>query len=225
MGEEPFELIPELCGLMYNLGWATGTGGGFSMKVGENYYIAPSGVQKERIKSNDIFVLNKDREIVVSPGRGLKLSECTPLFFLAYNHRNSGAVLHSHSQAAVLISMLYENEFRMTHYEMLKGILVGNGPNSYNYYDVLVVPIIENTDRECELSESLEKAIIDYPQTNAVIVRRHGVYIWGPTWQKTKSMAECYHYLFELAIKLKQLGIDPSLCPEDSPYKEKSITY
>jgi len=57
-----------------------------------------------------------------------------------------------------------------------------------------------------------------------VIVRRHGVYIWGPTWQKTKSMAECYHYLFELAIKLKTCGygIDPSVVPEDSPYQDKS---
>jgi hypothetical protein len=30
--EHPRQLIPEICQLMYNLGWVTGTGGGMSMK-------------------------------------------------------------------------------------------------------------------------------------------------------------------------------------------------
>jgi len=28
----------------------------------------------------------------------------------------------------------------------------------------------------------------DYPETSAVIIRRHGMYVWGPTWQRTKGM-------------------------------------
>jgi len=30
--ENPRELIPKLCSLMYSLGWATGTGGGMSIR-------------------------------------------------------------------------------------------------------------------------------------------------------------------------------------------------
>jgi hypothetical protein len=37
-----------------------------------------------------------------------------------------------------------------------------------------VVPIIENTARECELTDRLRQAIADYPRANAVLVRRHG---------------------------------------------------
>jgi methylthioribulose-1-phosphate dehydratase len=56
---------------------------------------------------------------------GFKESQCTPLFFNAYNMRNAGAVIHTHSQNAVMITLLYKDEFRITHQEMIKGIKRG----------------------------------------------------------------------------------------------------
>ncbi|CEG78507.1 Putative Methylthioribulose-1-phosphate dehydratase [Rhizopus microsporus] len=53
----PANLIPELCRLFYNLGWVTGTGGGISIRKGDKVYIAPSGVQKERMEPQDLFVM------------------------------------------------------------------------------------------------------------------------------------------------------------------------
>ncbi|XP_036332593.1 probable methylthioribulose-1-phosphate dehydratase [Rhagoletis pomonella] len=50
--EHPRKLIPELCRQFYHLGWVTGTGGGMSIKYNNEIYIAPSGVQKERIDLN-----------------------------------------------------------------------------------------------------------------------------------------------------------------------------
>lgn len=38
-----------------------------------------------------------------------------------------------------------------------------------------MVPIIENTPFEEDLTDRLEQAIKDYPHTCAVLVRRHGV--------------------------------------------------
>jgi len=52
--------------------------------------------------------------------------------------------------------------------------------------EFLRVPIIENTERECELTERLSNAIIEYPRTQCVLVRNHGVYCWGDNWQHAK---------------------------------------
>ena len=208
--EHPFQLIPELCRQFYRLGWVTGTGGGVSIRLDGRVYVAPSGVQKERIQPEDIFVLAEDGETILEQPRSsrpLKISECTPLFFNAYNIRNAGACLHSHSQNAVLATMLFEKEFRISHVEMVKGITNAVTKNALGFRDTLVVPIIENTDFEKDLTESMKACMIEYPETNAVLVRRHGIYVWGDTWQRAKGMVECLDYLFELGIKMKANGI------------------
>ena len=58
------------------------------------------------------------------------------------------------------------------------------------YHDTLTVPIIENTAHEEDLTSSLEAAMDQYPDTYAVLVRRHGVYVWGDDVQKAKTQAE-----------------------------------
>ena len=88
------------------------------------------------------------------------------------------------------------------------------GIAGHGYYSQCTVPIIENTARECELTESLEKAILSYPETSAVLVRRHGVYVWGKDWIHAKTQAECYEYLFSAAVKLRNLGVDVSKPPQ-----------
>ena len=91
------------------------------------------------------------------------------------------------------------------------------GIAGHGYYDNCTVPIIENTARECELTDRLRQAIRDYPNTQAVLVRRHGVYVWGTTWIQAKTQAECYDYLFESAVKMKALGIDVSKPATSAP--------
>nr|CAI5861557.1 unnamed protein product [Callosobruchus analis] len=107
--EHPKNLIPELCRQFYNLGWVTGTGGGISIKHGDKIYIAPSAVQKERIHPTDMFVQTikgEDLELP-PPEKKLKKSQCTPLFMCAYTMRNAGAVIHTHSKAAVMVTLLF----------------------------------------------------------------------------------------------------------------------
>jgi methylthioribulose 1-phosphate dehydratase / enolase-phosphatase E1 len=39
------------------------------------------------------------------------------------------------------------------------------------------------------------------------------VYVWGNTWIQAKTQAECYDYLFDAAVRMRQLGIDASRPP------------
>lgn len=211
--EHPRKLIPELCKLFYNQGWVTGTGGGISIRDDNKIYIAPSGVQKERVSPDDIFVQTLDGTDLElpPPEKKLKKSQCTPLFLCAYKARNAGAVIHSHSKAAVISTLLFPGkEFRCTHLEMIKGIKNQKLGRNMRYDEELVVPIIENTPFEEDLKDKMAEAIAEYPETCAVLVRRHGVYVWGDTWQQAKTMSECYDYLFDLVNQMKNVGLDPS---------------
>lgn len=205
----PANLIPELCRLFYQLGWVTGTGGGISLRNGDLVYIAPSGVQKERILPEDIFVLLRStREHLRSPEKPLKQSACTPLFFNAYEQRDAGACIHTHSQHAVMATLLWPGkEFKVSHLEMIKGMRMGGMGNALSYLDTLTIPIIENTPDEEDLRFDMEKALKEYPEAPAVLVRRHGTYSWGPTWEKAKGQAECLDYLLEIAVKMRQAGL------------------
>jgi methylthioribulose-1-phosphate dehydratase len=205
MGPEPSPrtLIIELCRQFYAQGWVSGTGGGVSIRQDGRIYVAPSGVQKERIVEDDLYVLDETGAPLEEPaGLDLKPSACTPLFLNAYRLRDAGAVIHSHALSALLVTLVNRDTFECTELEMIKGI------SGYGYHDRLVVPIIENTAHECDLAGSMLVAMRAYPETHAVLVRRHGVYVWGKDWAQAKTHAECYHYLFEATIRMKELGLD-----------------
>ncbi len=205
-------LLVTLCQQFYQLGWVSGTGGGISIRDGDRVYMAPSGVQKERIAPQDVYVLDLDGTPIETPARDdLRVSACAPLFFNAFRMRDAGAVLHSHSINAMLATLIYDHMFEITHLEMMKGI-AGTG-----YHDTLRVPIIENTAHEHELADSMAEAIAKNPAAHAVLVRRHGVYVWGRDWQQAKTHAECYDYLFEAAVRMRQLGFNPAQVPTQSP--------
>jgi len=195
-------LICDLARSFYALGWVSGTGGGICIRDGEHVLVAPSGVQKERMQPDHIFTIALDGAVVDRPADAtLRPSECSSLFLKAINLRAAGAVIHSHSMYAMAATLLFEKEFSISHLEMIKGI------HGMNYGDTLVVPIIENTARECDLADALEDAILRYPSTFAVLVRRHGVYVWGADWIRAKTHAECYEYLFRAAVEMRRMGI------------------
>ncbi|TFK33045.1 Methylthioribulose-1-phosphate dehydratase [Crucibulum laeve] len=217
----PANLIPELCRSFYQLGWVTGTGGGICIRTGDKVYIAPSGVQKERIEPEDIFVLPfpqspyADRVFLRRPARNLKESACTPLFWNSFDLRDAGSCIHTHSQHAVMATLLWTGPvFKISHQEMIKGIRIAGTGKALSYLDTLILPIIENTPNEEDLKDSMAEAMLNYPDAAGVLVRRHGVYVWGSDWEKAKTQTECLDYLFEIGVKMKLAGL-PTLLNED----------
>lgn len=194
-----------------------------SIKVEDKVFVAPSGVQKEDLIVQDVFTLSaEDKDVIIEPPQtsDLKQSACTPLWYEVFKHRpEARSVIHTHSMNAQLVTLLNGDEakeFRITHFEMLKGVM-GHG-----YEDMLVVPIIDNRPTEDLLAEQLGEAVKLYPKTHAVLVRRHGLYVWGDSWKQAKIHAESYDYLFETALKARELGIDFSAKPAISSYDPRT---
>ena len=129
----------------------------------------------------------------------------------AFTKRGAGCCIHTHSQWAVLVTLILEaghqstpngpNVFAMKEIEQIKGISRGGtgsteilegGRKAGNlgYFDTMKIPVIENTPHEEDLTEYLEAAMEEYPDAYAVLVRRHGVYVWGDNVHKAKTQCE-----------------------------------
>jgi methylthioribulose-1-phosphate dehydratase len=92
--------------------------------------------------------------------QGLKESACTPLFWNAFTMRNAGACIHTHSQHAVLLTLLLPRtapSFRISHQEMIKGVRLGGVGKTLRFFDTLEIPIIENTADEEDLTDGMAK--------------------------------------------------------------------
>ncbi|KAM9918245.1 hypothetical protein OXX59_008793 [Metschnikowia pulcherrima] len=234
----PANLICDLCRQFYDNNWVTGTGGGISIRDvdGPNpnvVYIAPSGIQKERLRPKEMFVAELPEKILRSPNQDndkeqispdlaanfkYKPSACTPLFLSIYNLRDAGAVIHTHSQNAVLATMIWEDrlEFKINHQEQIKALpkLELNTETgkiekigSLQNHETMVIPIVDNTPLEEDLTDTLTETLQKYPGATAVLVRRHGIHVWGENIWKAKVYNEAIDYLLELAIKMHQNGI------------------
>ena len=217
--KHPANLICSLSNQFFHKEWCLGTGGAMSIKdVTTNYiYITPSGVQKELMKPKDLYVLTKNKDkndqydIVYSPP--LKISDCSPLFLACHEYKKANAVIHTHSQNSVLITLLFDKEFNISNMEQIKAMPSGKiDPETgkhvnLSFTDNLCIPIIDNKPHEHDLLDSLKEVFEKYPNSCAVLVRRHGLFVWGPTIDKAKIYNESIDYLLGLAIKMHQLNI------------------
>jgi len=187
----------------HQYGWMTGTGGAISMRHGESIFITPSGVLKENVKEDDIFQVTLDGEIIKNPDDStLKFSSCLPNFKHIYTLRPSTtAIYHTHSPLAVLASLLVSgNHLSIRHLQMVKGM------RGHGWDDTLTIPIIENKATEASIADGIEKAVKDNPGVDAVLIRRHGLYVWGTSWEMAKVQVESLEWLFMVCIEMKKMG-------------------
>ncbi len=199
------ELLCELLRLFYDKGWVSGTGGGICGPTTDgNLLLAPTGVHKERVQPDDFFVVSPgDGSIVRDPvTTGLRPSECNSIFCTAVRMRGARSVVHSHALSSVIAAdRAHGSALTIEGFEMLKGI------RGLSNRDAHLVPVIDNTAREFELTDQIEKALADerYASSFCVLVRDHGAYIWGEDVWEAKRHTEVYHWLFE-AVRARQKG-------------------
>jgi methylthioribulose-1-phosphate dehydratase len=210
--QETRELLVELLGVFYSKGWVSGTGGGICGPAdGGGLLLAPTGVHKERIRTNEFFTVDPaDGSILATPDDpALRPSECKTIFTMAARERGARSVVHSHALSAVLAGDLATaqdaDHVAIRDLEMLKGIRgVANR-------DVHLLPVIRNTPREAELTEQLARVLGDprFESSFAVVVADHGAYIWGDDVWEAKRHTEVYHFLFEAVVARRDRQQEP----------------
>lgn len=198
------ELLCELLRAFYERGWVSGTGGGIcALEAPGRLLLAPTGVHKERVLPQDLFVVDPATGAVTEHASDdqLRPSECGDIFRTIIQKRGAGAVVHSHALSAVLACDDADHEIAIEKLEMLKGI-----PGLQNT-DRHLVPVLENTPREPDLTADVDRVLDDerFASAYAIGVRDHGAYIWGADVWEAKKHTEVYHFLFE-AVRARRGG-------------------
>jgi methylthioribulose-1-phosphate dehydratase len=204
------DLKASLCKAMTRIhqrGWCDGTGGNFSCVAGRDpllLLMAPSGVDKGSVVEEALILV--DGQGGVLQGEGQASAE-TQLHLEIVRCTGAGAVLHTHSQAATLLSTLHDpartdpadadaarvqGVAHLVHrdLEMLKGLA------GVTTHDCLVkVPVLSNDQDLKRLSQQASPHLKEAP--HAILIAGHGLYAWGLDLSEAMRHLEIHEFLLE----------------------------
>lgn len=190
--------VAEASRWIYARGWSPATSSNFSERLDDcSIAITVSGKPKGEVSAEDIMRVDLN-------GRALdpkKPSAETLLHTQLYQRDSTiGAVLHTHSLYACLLSMQCQAKGDKTltieGLELLKAF-AGNTTHQMCMH----IPVFANSQDIPSLAAEVEATMVAQQQGHAYLIAGHGVYTWG------KTMAEClrhlealeylFHYLWE----------------------------
>ena len=188
-----------LCAVMAGIhrrGWCDGTGGNFScvqQKEPLELLMAPSGVDKGSVQPKDLIVVDAAGQVIQGTG---KASAETLLHLAIIATTGAGAVLHTHSPSATLLSRLACPQSQgsagitITGLEMLKGL---EGITTHEA--AITVPVLANDQDLAKLSQA---AVPHLPQApHGLLIAGHGLYAWGAHLAMAKRHLEILEFLLE----------------------------
>jgi 2,3-diketo-5-methylthio-1-phosphopentane phosphatase/methylthioribulose-1-phosphate dehydratase len=202
---------------IHQRGWCEGTGGNFSCVLQREplqLLMAPSGVAKGSVPPEKLIVV--DGAGLVRRGLG-KASAETLLHLAIVEQTGAGAVLHTHSQAATLLSQRLGQhqpaELLLSDLEMLKG-LAGISTHA----TTVALPVLPNDQDLERLSAAARPLLSKAPQ--GLLIAGHGLYAWGQDLSSAQRHLEILEFLLEQ--RWRQLLLAPQ---ELTPTEIAGVTH
>jgi methylthioribulose-1-phosphate dehydratase len=181
--------------------WFMGTSGNLSIKVGDNpttFLVTASGKDKSKQTPEDFILVNQQGKPIIETNG--KVSAETGLHLEVYKRTDAGCCLHVHTVDNNIISELYGDKEQVVirRQELIKAF------NIWKQNAQITVPIIENFADLEVLADVFGKAI--QPEIPAVLIRNHGITVWGKSGFEAKKHLEAFEFLFSYLVKLHLIG-------------------
>lgn len=181
--------------------WFPATSGNISIKVSDNpltFLVTASGRDKTKTTPDDFLLVDQNGKPVLETD--LRPSAETLLHTHIYNLTNAACVLHIHTTDNNVITNVYDQEVVLCNQEIIKAL------NIWEEGASIRIPIIENHAHIPTLGEEFRKHI--HEDAGAVLIRNHGITVWGKDGFDTKKRLEAYEFLFQFHIKLLSIKGD-----------------
>jgi methylthioribulose-1-phosphate dehydratase len=187
-------------------GWAPATSTNYSVRLPVEAApaicaITASGIDKDHLDSESVITI--DGEGRPMNGSRLRPSAETPLHLMLYRRANVGAVLHTHSIAAALLSRSAEATGFLTFsgWELLKGL------ERIERHDCEVrLPVFPNSQDMAWLSAHIKPRLPEAEPCHGFLLAGHGLYVWGKTLVDAKRHLEVFEYLLQCEREVRTHG-------------------
>ncbi|GAB2928164.1 methylthioribulose 1-phosphate dehydratase [Rheinheimera gaetbuli] len=192
-----------LCALgrwIANRHWVPATGGNFSIRSGEHSaLVTASGKDKGELSPQDLLPVSWQDSTLSCPGTP---SAETALHARLYQLDPAiKAVLHTHSVQATVFSRLIKDEsYLFCGYEMQKAI---SGNSSHDAPCAL--PLFDNTQDIPLLAQQVAQRWQQQPLNWGLLVRGHGLYVWGRSLDEAKRHLEGWEFLINCELERLKL--------------------
>lgn len=183
---------------LYVAGQVPATGGNFSVRLDAAYMaVTASGRHKGRLAPADVMVTDF---AIRALGSSLKPSDEARLHGQLYEDLpQAGAILHTHSRAATVLSRLERADtLWLRGYELQKAL---EGVTSHEM--PVAIPIVDNTQDIVALAGMVRQRIKDQACC-AYLIRGHGLYTWARTMDACLRHVEALDFLFDCELELRR---------------------
>jgi methylthioribulose-1-phosphate dehydratase len=188
------------------MGWAPATSTNYSVRLPNDAApaycaITSSGVDKGTIEVKHILAIDQHGRPIDADG--LKPSAETPLHLLLYRTMDAGAVLHTHSLPAALLSQLARDEGQVliSGWELLKGL------SGIDTHEVEIsLPVFPNSQDMQALSARVEQSLSTKRACYGFLLAGHGLYVWGKDLPEAKRHLEVLEYLLQCQQEVTRHG-------------------
>lgn len=177
--------------------WFMGTSGNLAIKVQDNplqFLVTASGKDKRK-RTDEDFLLVDQYGRPAAPTH-LKPSAETLLHVEIYRRTNAGCSLHVHTIDNNVISEIYgdNGEVSFQGQELIKAF------DMWEEDATLKIPIIRNYAHIPTLAKAFGDHI--HGDSGAVLIRNHGITVWGKTAFEAKKILEASEFLFRYQLRL-----------------------
>lgn len=182
--------------------WFPGTSGNLAIHVSDDpltFLVTASGRDKRK-RTDEDFVLVDATGQLIGEQTGKPSAE-TLLHVEIFNKTNATCSLHVHTVDNNVISELYAANGHVTFagQEIIKALGYWEETASVR------IPIIENHADIPTLARAFAPHVTS--DAGAVLIRNHGITVWGETPAAAKRYLEAYEFLFSYSLKLRALGV------------------
>jgi len=171
-------------------GWAPATAGNYSIRLDDGTFaVTVSGRHKGRLTEDDVMTVDAAGASL----DGKKPSAETALHMQLYRlFPGVGAVLHSHSPAAVGLTRVLARDWTIAGHELLKAY-----PGIATHATSVTIPIVENSQDMAEIEAAIAPRLLADPPPPAYLIRGHGLYGWGRDMAEAERVIEATEWLVE----------------------------